>query len=156
MMLQFCRTKFVGFEWESEDYLKIYGTLDDNLYSMQIDIRLKLPELVIDSLTGKMRRFTTPFCQESVEFLEKGKGIKIEPGFQSKVKRLIGRPGCRHFGNLINECCESIIPGLVSMKLKEKRDDNPDITINEILLELKDKFPQIETFCPVFSEISKR
>ncbi len=155
-MLQFCRTKFVGFEWESDDCLKIYGTLDDNLYSMQIDIRIKLPELIIDSITGIMRRFTTPFCEASVDFLEKGKGITIEPGFQSKVKRLIGRPGCRHFGNLINECCEAIIPGLIGMKWKEKREDNPAIAINAVLDELVERYPQIGTFCPVFSEIMKR
>ena len=155
-MLQFCRTKFVGFEWESNELLKIYGTLDDNLYSMQIDIRIKLPELIIDSITGIMRRFTTPFCETSVDFLEKGKGITIEPGFQSRVKRLIGRPGCRHFGNLINECCEAIIPGLIGMKWKEKREENPDITINDVLDELIERYPQIGTFCPVFSEIMKR
>ncbi|MHA1131385.1 MAG: DUF2889 domain-containing protein [Candidatus Helarchaeota archaeon] len=156
MMLQFCRTKFVGFEWISEDYLKIYGTLDDNLYSMQVDIKLKIPELIIESISGKMRRFTTPFCEDAINFLEKGKGIKIGSGFQSQVKRLIGRPGCRHFGNLINECCEAIIPGLVGMKLKEKREKNHLITLTEVLKELLEKYPQLGSYCSVLSEIVTR
>jgi len=155
-MLKFCRTKFVGFERESDDILKIYGTLDDTLYSMQIEIKLQLPELVIQSLTGKMRRFTTPFCEEATNFLTKGAGLKIEPGFQSKVKRLIGRPGCRHFANLINECCESIIPALICMKYKELHEENPEISIAEVIKEVKETYPQIASFCPTYSSLLEK
>ena len=144
-MLKFCRTKFVGYE-KKDNNLRIYGTLDDTIYSMQIDINVKLPELEVDFISGKMRRVTTPFCNEAQQFLQQAIGLKVEPGFQSKVKRLIGRPGCRHYGNLINECLESIIPGLVTIKYKEMLDINSDITIIDAIEELMQVYPQIKDF----------
>ncbi|MHA1785508.1 MAG: DUF2889 domain-containing protein [Candidatus Helarchaeota archaeon] len=147
-MLKFCRTKFVGYEKnEDNTILKIFGTLDDTIYSMKVDLIVKLPELEITSISGEMRRVTTPFCNEAKDFLENAIGLKVESGFQSKIKRLIARPGCRHFGNLINECCESIVPGLISIKWKELRSSNPNVTIDEVTDELIKEFPQIESFC---------
>ncbi len=145
-MLKFCRTKFVGYE-KNGNFLRIYGTLDDTIYSLQVDINVKLPELEIDSITGKMRRVTTPFCNDAQQFLQEAIGLKVESGFQSKVKRLIGRPGCRHYGNLINECLESIIPGLISIKYKQLKDNDQRITITNVIEELQNEFPQIKDFC---------
>ena len=149
MLTNFCRTKFVGYEKEG-DVLRVYGTLDDNMYSMQVDLDIKLPELVIDYITGKMRRVTTPFCHEAQDFLQQAVGLKIEPGFQSKVKRLIGRPGCRHYGNLVNECLESIIPSLISIKYKELHDSNSKITVLDAIEELINDYPQVKEFCVGF------
>jgi hypothetical protein len=150
-MLKFCRTKYVGFEPESEEILKIYGTLDDTIYSMQIEMKIKLPELVIDSLTGIMRRITTPFCKEAINFLKNAVGLKIEPGFQSQVRRLVGRPGCRHFGNLINECLESIISGILCMKYKQLKENNPKVSVQDAFKMVKATYPQIATFCESLS-----
>ncbi|HUY00834.1 MAG TPA: DUF2889 domain-containing protein [Candidatus Deferrimicrobium sp.] len=150
-MLKFCRTKFVGFELESEEFLKIYGTLDDTIYSMQIEMKIKLPELVIDSLTGTMRRITTPFCKEAINLLKNAIGLKIEPGFQSQVRRLVGRPGCRHFGNLINECLESIIPGIVCIKYKQLKENDSKASVQDAFEMVKASYPQIVTFCESFS-----
>jgi hypothetical protein len=149
-MLQFCRTKFVGFEQESPEVLKIFGTLDDTLYAMQIELKIKLPELIITTITGKMRRFTTPFCEEAQNFLKNAEGLKIEPGFQSQVRRMIGRPGCQHFGNLINECCESIIPALLCMKYKELKEKDPNIEVKAVFHQLKAIYPQMGNFCATF------
>ena len=150
-MLKFCRTKFVGYEFESETILKVFGTLDDTLYSMQVELRIELPELVVRSIRGNMRRFTTPFCEDATDFLKNAEGIKIEPGFQSIVKRLVGRPGCRHFGNLINECLESLFPALVCMRYKDEKENNPEVTMKEVLEQLKAEYPQINTYCTTFS-----
>ena len=147
-MLKFCRTKFVGYEKQEEgDILKIFGTLDDTIYSMQVDLEVKIPDLEIISIQGRMRRVTTPFCNEAQEFLHQAIGLKVERGFQSKVKRLIGRPGCRHYGNIINECLESIIPSLISIKYKESLFSNPKITFNEVIGDLITQYPQIKEFC---------
>jgi hypothetical protein len=154
-MLQFCRTKFVGFEQESAELLKIYGTLDDTLYAMEIELTVKLPELVIIKITGKMRRYTTPFCEEAQNFLRNAEGLKIEPGFQSQVKKVVGRPGCQHLGNLINECCESIIPALLCMKYKELKEKNPNILMSEVFQQLKVIYPQMESFCATFSHFNE-
>jgi hypothetical protein len=145
----------VGFEQESEEILKIFGTLDDTLYAMQIEMKLQLPELVITSITGKMRRFTTPFCEEAQNFLKNAEGLKIEPGFQSQVKKLIGRPGCQHLGNLINECCESIIPALLYMKYKELKEKDPNVLMSEVFGQLKATYPQMESFCTTFSHLNE-
>jgi len=155
VILRFCRTKFVGYEWETSNILKIYGTLDDTLYSMQVEMKIKLPDLLIISLDGKMRRFTTPFCEESVKFLEKGIGLKVTEGFQHEIKRLIARPGCRHFGNLIVECLDSILPALFCMEYKQLRETDPSIPMSTVFKKIYTSYPQLASFCPQFSELNK-
>ncbi|MHA1144174.1 MAG: DUF2889 domain-containing protein [Candidatus Helarchaeota archaeon] len=152
-MLKFCRTKFVGYEKVDDETFKVFGTLDDTIYSMKVDLIIKLPNLEISAIQGEMRRFTTPFCEEGKAFLKKAIGLKIEPGFQSKVKRLIARPGCRHFGNLINECCEAIIPALLTQTYRDRKFDDPSITFDTIIQDLSEKYPAIKNYCSGFSKI---
>ncbi|MFX1449411.1 MAG: DUF2889 domain-containing protein [Promethearchaeota archaeon] len=151
-MLKFCRNKFVGYEKINDETFLITGILEDNLYAHEVEMHVKLPEFEITSIKGKMKRFTTPLCPKATDKLELALGLKIEPGFSSKIRRMIGRPGCRHYANIINECCDSLIPALISLNWREAIEKNPDISKEEFLKILIEKYPQIKNFCKEFNE----
>ena len=142
----------MGYEKVDDNEFLIQGVLEDNLYAHQVEIRVKLPDFEIISIKGIMKRFTTPLCPQATDKLDLAVGLKIEPGFSSKIRKLIGRPGCRHYANIINECCDSLIPALIALKWRDAVYDNPDITKDEFLKQLVNEYPQIKEFCKEFNE----
>ncbi|MFZ5633150.1 MAG: DUF2889 domain-containing protein [Bacillota bacterium] len=109
-MLGFSRTKWVGVERPAQDVFLAHGILEDHIYGMEIDVRVKAPEFEITSIEGKMRRITTPECPKAVPVLQSAVGLRLDdPGLVGTVNRKVGREGCRHFANLLLECCDAIL-----------------------------------------------
>lgn len=107
-MLKFTRNKLVSIERKDRDTLGIHGILDDHIYSLEIDLSIKIPELEILAIDGRWNRWTTPECPRSTAFLQEAVGFHIEEeGFSEKVRKVIGRKSCRHYANLLRECCEA-------------------------------------------------
>jgi len=105
-MLKFMRNKVVGIERRGEDTLWAYGVLDDDIYGVELEVSISLPDLVIRSIEGRFKRWTTPECPKAVPVLQQAVGFcALEEGFSQKVQKNIGRKGCRHFANLLVECC---------------------------------------------------
>ncbi|MHA1790554.1 MAG: hypothetical protein ACTSXT_15175, partial [Candidatus Helarchaeota archaeon] len=93
-----------------------------------------------------------PLCPPAVELLKKAEGLKIEQGVTSKIKREISRPGCRHFGNLLNECINSIVPAILTSEWREMKDNNIELSREEFIRKVTQKYPQIKNFCSILSD----
>ncbi|MHA1249732.1 MAG: DUF2889 domain-containing protein [Candidatus Helarchaeota archaeon] len=153
-VLGFNRNKFIGIEKIDDNTIRVFGTLEDNLYAHEIEFEFDLNELKILKIKGHMRRFTTPLCPPAAELLQKAVGMKLEPGITSKIKREISRPGCRHFGNLLNECLNSIIPAILSNEWRKVKEENPEMTRTEFFKYISEKIPIVSDYCAIFSEKS--
>ncbi len=149
--LSFNRNKFVGFEKKDDNTYLIFGTLEDNLYAHEIEFEVNISEMIITKINGVMRRYTTPLCPPAVELLKKAEGLKIEQGVTSKIKREISRPGCRHFGNLLNECINSIVPAILTSEWREMKDNNIELSREEFIKKVMQKYPQIKNFCSILT-----
>ena len=107
-MLKFMRNKTVGIERRDEDTLWAYGVLDDDIYGVELEVCIGLGDLVIRSIEGRFKRYTTPECPKAIPVLQQAVGFcALEEGFSQKVQKNIGRKGCRHFANLLVECCST-------------------------------------------------
>jgi predicted metal-dependent phosphoesterase TrpH len=107
-MLKFMRSKVVGIERRDEDTLQAYGVLDDDIYAVELGVSLGLSNMVIRSIEGRFKRWTTPECPKAIPVLQQVVGFcALEEGFSQKVQKNIGRKGCRHFANLLVECCSA-------------------------------------------------
>jgi len=105
-MLKFMRNKTVGIERRDKDTLWAYGVLDDDIYGVELEVSIGLSDMVIRSIEGRFKRYTTPECPKAVPVLQHAVGFHVlEEGFSQKVQKNIGRKGCRHFANLLVECC---------------------------------------------------
>jgi len=107
-MLKFMRNKTVGIERRDKDTLWAYGVLDDDIYGVELEVSMGLEDMVIRSIEGRFKRWTTPECPKAIPVLQQAVGFCAqEEGFSQKVQKKIGRKGCRHFANLLVECCSA-------------------------------------------------
>jgi len=106
-MLNYMRNKVMSVARVREDLLSVYGVLDDDLYGLWMKVGIDLPGMEILSLEAGWNRWTTPECRLAIEPLQEAVGMRIEPGLRQKVQKSISRKACRHFANLLLECCHA-------------------------------------------------
>lgn len=107
-MLKFMRSKLVSVERKGPDTLRVRGVLDDDIYGFEIDMTIGLTGMEILSIKGKWNRWTTPDCPRAIPFLQEAVGFRIESqDFSQQVQKSISRKACRHYANLLSECCHT-------------------------------------------------
>ncbi|MFP4085251.1 MAG: PHP-associated domain-containing protein [Desulfobacteraceae bacterium] len=107
-MLKFSRNKLVGVERKNERTLLVHGILDDDIYSLELHVDIRISDLEITAIKGLWHRWTTPECPRATEFLQTAVGMSVEgEDFTQKIFKTVGRSACRHYANLLAECCYS-------------------------------------------------
>ena len=106
-MLNFMRNKVVRIFEQHEGRLKVVGLLSDDIYELELEVIIDLPRLKITSIEGRWRRWTTPECPRAIPVLQEAVGMEVGEGFSEKIKKGLGRKSCRHFANLLLECCHA-------------------------------------------------
>ena len=151
-MLKFTRTKYVAIERPAKDRAVAHGILDDYLYSMELDVEFSLPEYEITRISGNMKRFTTPECPRADEVLQKAVGMRIAPGINEKIKKEIGRAGCRHYGTLLMECCNSLICASIGFARQDLEDEGLPAADDSIRRRMLETVPTLRGGCMAYSE----
>ncbi len=123
-MLKFMRNKIVRIFKKEDDLLHISGLLTDDIYELELRVVIRPPELEIISVDGQWNRWTTPECPRAIPMLQEAVGMKAtEQGFSDKMKKLVGRKSCRHFANLLLECCHAAKEASLSMQWQTQKPD---------------------------------
>ena len=104
-MLDYSRCKSVGVQKQGEDRRVVSGVLEDELYAMQCEMVVYWPTLTIESVQARMKRFTTKRCPLAEKVFSQAEGWKIDATLDGKIKRELGRYGCRHMAVLMVDCC---------------------------------------------------
>ena len=145
-MLRFERNKIIGVEKADDDTLVTHGMLDDDLYSMQMDVTFGLAGLEILAIKGRWNRWTTPECPRATGFLKEAVGFRVEEeGFSQKVHKIVGRKACRHFANLLLECSHSAREEARVIRWEEMKALDKDLTFEAFLNGDRGKTPPHET-----------
>ena len=155
-MLTFTRSKIVGVECPDAESFLAHGILDDYIYSLELDVEVKLPDLIITMIQGRWKRFTNSECPKAIAKLQNAIGLHIlEEEFARTVNRIVGKEGCTHFANLLVECCDGIIQTATYgewQKLSEKG-SAPDK--KKYLKEKLSSIPGLQDSCMTYSQIGK-
>jgi len=107
-MTGFIRNKLVSVRVLDDDTLLVHGVLDDDIYGLEMDVFININKLQIKDIKGKWNRWTTKECPRAIPFLSEGIGLSMkEKGFSQKIHKTVGRSSCRHFANLLLECCHT-------------------------------------------------
>ncbi|HIC85884.1 MAG TPA: DUF2889 domain-containing protein, partial [Desulfobacterales bacterium] len=114
-MLNFMRNKVVRIFEQHEGCLKVVGLLSDDIYELELEVIIDLPRLKITSIEGRWRRWTTPECPRAIPVLQEAVGMEVGEGFSEKIKKGLGRKSCRHFANLLLECCHAAKDAVLMM-----------------------------------------
>ncbi|MDR3568244.1 MAG: PHP domain-containing protein [Syntrophobacteraceae bacterium] len=136
-MLTFARNKLVSVAAKDRDTLSIHAVLDDDIYGLEIDLLVGLTNLEIQSISGKWNRWTTPECPRAVPFLQEMKGEPIDEKIGDKINKVLSRKGCRHFANLLLECCHAATEAARVIRWKNERLARPALSIQSYLEEQK-------------------
>lgn len=134
-MLTFSRNKVVSISRQGEDTLFVHGILEDDIYGLEIDISLGISRLEILSIEGKWNRAENSECYRAIPFLQEAVGYRISEGFSQKMRKTLGRKACRHFADLLLECCHAAKEAVEVIRWEAERDARPEIGLNEFLSE---------------------
>lgn len=126
-MLEYARSKSVGVQKQGSDIRVVSGILEDELYAMQCEIQVHWPTLTIQGVQTRMKRFTTERCLRAEHVFTKAEGWKIDREIEGKIKKELGREGCRHMAILMVDCCRTLVRGELARELRKALQDNPDI-----------------------------
>jgi hypothetical protein len=133
-MLKFARNKLVNVARKDPDTLAVHGVLDDDIYSLELDVLIRLSDLEILDLQGRWHRWTTPECPRATNFLTGAVGLRIgSEGFGDKVHRVVGRKACRHYANLLLECCHAAKEAAGIIAWEGARASDPSVRVEDFV-----------------------
>ena len=108
-MLKYSRLKTCGVQKQGAEFRVVTGVLEDELYAMHCEIRVQWSNLTIQSIKTSMKRFTTDRCLLAKQSFKVCEGWSIDTGLDGKIKKEIGRNGCRHMAVLIVDCLNALV-----------------------------------------------
>lgn len=126
-MLAYSRVKSVGVQKQGEDRRVVSSVLEDELYAMELEISVTWPDLSIERVQNRMKRFTTKRCPMAEEVFVKAEGWKLDADLDGKIKKELGREGCRHMAILMIDCCRAVAQAELARELAVAREKDPDL-----------------------------
>jgi predicted metal-dependent phosphoesterase TrpH len=133
-LLKYSRNKVTNVVIKDADTLAVHGVLDDDIYSLEIDVTIQLSGFKIVALNGKWHRYTTPDCPRAIPLLQDVIGFRIDDEeFKQTVHKIIGRKACRHYANLLIECCDSAKEAALIHKWESARKRHPDLGLADFI-----------------------
>jgi len=112
-----------------EDHIIVEGRLKDNrlvetyhvsgekrppqtVHDMTVQVQIDCRTLTIEDVHTEMSSVPHDGCDQTSETLNKLKGMRVSPGFTSKVKRAFGgKRGCLHLTTLVLAMAPAIMQG---------------------------------------------
>ena len=107
------------------------------VHNMVIQMLVECSSLTIMEINVEMPETPHEECLQTSNSIQKIKGLRISPGFTSKVKKALGGiNGCLHLTTLVLAMAPAIIQGYWVYRNKEKGDNeiSPEI-INDYLID---------------------
>ena len=127
-MITFNRSQVIGAEFPDEDTLKFNGIQVDHIYSMEINMEVRISDGVILSIEGFMKRYTNFVCPEAGPILQNAVGMSLRSeDWDRSIMKEIGRKGCEHFAEIIIECGRSLDQACLSKAMWQALETDPGL-----------------------------
>jgi hypothetical protein len=135
--------KSVGVQVHGADHRIVTGVLEDELYAMECEILVNWPTLTIESVQTKMKRFTTTRCPLADKVFVMAEGWRLDEEIEGKIKKEIGRLGCRHMAVLLVDCCRSLVAAELARTLREASAEDPSVDRPQLIEEFLQTYPTL-------------
>jgi len=127
-MKTFSRSQIIGAEFPNEEIVRFNGIQDDHIYSMEINMDVRLSDGEILAIEGLMKRYTNFVCPQALPVLQTAVGMSLrEDGWDRRIMKEIGRQGCEHFAEIIIECGRSLDQACLSKDLWRALETDPGL-----------------------------
>ena len=126
--------------------------VDDTFLSAEMEMEVKLPDLKIESIKGRIIRSFAEECKDNAEVLQRAVGMRVGPGITRMVKETIGGSnGCNAFADMILEGCNAVIMGFTVDELDKQLAADNDEAFGDVLKYMLENNPRIAS-CIAFAE----
>ena len=133
-MITFNRSQIIGAEFPDEEIVRFNGLQVDHIYSMEINMDVRLSDGEILAIEGLMKRYTNFVCPEAMPVLQTAVGMSLrEEGWYRRIMKEIGRRGCEHFAEIIIECGHSIDQARLSKALWQALEKDTELNQVEFM-----------------------
>ncbi len=123
----FQRIKIIKAKLIANDRIKAETKMIDAQHRIKVTIIADKDDLGILDIKIKMAKAPYKICPETLPKIKKLKGVKIQDGFYSKVKDVLGGPeGCMHLIDIIMDAARGVFQvslkiGTGRLKIEEQR-----------------------------------
>jgi hypothetical protein len=145
-MLSYARMKSIGVQMQGPERRVVSGILEDELYAMECEIVVNWPELTIETIQTRMKRFTTTRCPRALEVFSRIEGWKLDGELDGKIKKEIGRNGCRHMAILMVDCCRSLARAEFTRELRSAVDGDPNLDKGQFTSGFFERYPTLKDY----------
>jgi len=136
-MITFSRSQLVSAEFLENDVIRFNGIQEDHIYSMEVQLEVRVTDGEILSVKGDMKRYTNFVCPQAIPVLQTAVGLSLlEEGWDKKVMKEIGRKGCEHFAEIIIECGRCLKQAVLSNSLHDALSKDPSLDQTQFLMEM--------------------
>ena len=147
-MKVFSRSILVGAEFPDDETIRFHGLLEDHIYAMEIKMDVRISDGVIETIEGRMKRYTTPVCPEAVPILQGAVGVSLRgEGWVQRVFREIGRKGCQHFAEIIIECGRSLDSARLARTMGDTLRSDPGLNTETFARQWIEEHPEARSGC---------
>ena len=127
-MITFNRSQVIEAEFPDEETIRFNGVQQDHIYSMEINMDVRIADGQIMAIEGLMKRYTNFVCPQALPVLQSAVGLSLrENGWDRRVMKEIGRQGCEHFAEIIIECGRCFDPAQLSAALWDAQTEDPGL-----------------------------
>jgi hypothetical protein len=141
-MITFNRSQIIGAEFPDEETVRFNGHQVDHIYSMEINMDVRLSDGEILAIEGLMKHYTTFVCPEAMPVLQTAVGMSLrEEGWDRRIMKEIGRRGCEHFAEIIIDCGHSFDQARLSKAMWHALEADPGLNQAEFMEKWIDQHP---------------
>ncbi len=144
-MTMFNRSQVIGAEFPDDQTIRFNGIQVDHIYSMEINMDVRITDGQIVTIEGIMKRYTTFVCPQAVALLQNAVGMSLrEDGWQRRIMKEIGRKGCEHFAELIIECGRCLDQARLSKAMWQALEKEPGLDQQQFMQNWIDENPEYQ------------
>ena len=133
-MITFNRSQVIGAEFPDEETVRFNGIQEDHIYSMEINMDVRIADGQILAIEGRMKRYTNFVCPQALPILQNAVGMSLRAeDWDRHIMKEIGRKGCEHFAEIIIECGRSLDQARLSSAIWQALEKDPDLDQLELM-----------------------
>lgn len=149
-MLIYSRMKSVGVQKQGEHRRVVGGVLEDELYAMECEIAVAWPDLIIESVQTRMKRFTTKRCLLAQTHFEKLEGRKLGLNLDFFLKKELSPDSCRHMSSLLGDCCRTLARAEFTRDFLSALADDPGLDKKLFVDAFVNKYPELDQYLRLY------
>ena len=142
-MITFSRSQLIEAEFPDDETIRFNGVQQDHIYSMEINMDVRISDGQIMAIDGLMKRYTNFVCPRAIPVLQSAVGICLrDKGWDRRVMKEIGRLGCEHFAEIIIECGRCFNQAQLTGAMWDAQSEDPALDQEQFMQQWIDGHPE--------------